>query len=185
MVFAATGFVTSVKLALDAAAGTITEPGIVVTAEFPLLTVNVTVVSEFAAAPNVTVPVLLAPPMRDAGRKVNELGTLGVTVNVPVTLVPFALAEIFTVEDEAATLVEITKLAVELPARTVTAPGMEATAGPPLTTVSVTGTSTGAGPAMVTIPVVLKPPTTDVGLNLTELGKSGFMLRIVRLVVPP
>src|SRR6266568_904458 len=145
------------------------EIGTEATAEFPRVAVSVTTMAEFAGAPNVTVPVLLAPPMTDDGEKVTELGMFGVAVKLPVALVPFALAEIFTLEEAPTTLVEITKLTVELPARTITDAGSEATAGPPLTTVSVKGTFTGAGAAIVTVPVVSRPPTTDPGLNLTKL----------------
>ena len=158
------------KLVLFSPAGTVMEIGTEATAEFPRVTLSVTAVAEFAGAPNVTVPVLLAPPMMDAGKKFTELGTFGVTVKVPVATVPFALAEIFTLDEAATVLVEITKLAVELPARTVTDAGIEATAEPPLDTLSATSTFTGAGTAMVTVPVVLRPPTTDPGLNLIELG---------------
>ena len=170
MVLISTGLVIREKLAVVAPLRTVTEAGMDPTAEFPLVTVNVTVVSPLDGTPMVTVPVLAAPPMTDVGENFKELGTLGVTVKVPVTVVPFAPAEIFTVVDDTTALVEMTKLAVELPANTVTVPGMEATAEPPLTIVKVTGMSTGAVPAMVTVPVVLVPPIIDVGLNFNVLG---------------
>ena len=132
----------------------------------------------------VPVPVLLAPPITEAGENVKVFGMLAVTVNGPFTAVPLAVAEIFTVVLAVTGLVTTVKGAVELPAGTVTELGIEATAEPPLTIASETAVSTCAAAAMVTVPVVLSPPTTEAGLNLRVLGISGVMVSTLERVVP-
>jgi len=61
-------------LAVEVPASTVTELGIDEMAELPPTTVNVTGVSVGAAAARVTVPVLLAPPITEAGENFSELG---------------------------------------------------------------------------------------------------------------
>src|SRR6266568_3621162 len=123
--------------------------------------------------------------MTDDGENFTVLGMFGVTVNVLLTVVPFAAAEIFTVVLVVTTFVVTAKFAVELPAGTVTEAGMDATAEPPLVTVNVTSVSMAAGAAMVTVPTVDKPPTTELGANLRVLGISGVTVRtVVRFVSP-
>lgn len=95
-VFAATWFVTSVKLALEAPANTVIDAGMELTAAAPLVTVSTTFVSVGAGPPSVTVPVLLNPPINVAGVNVNDAGAFVVTVSVPDLLAPFAVAETTT-----------------------------------------------------------------------------------------
>ena len=42
----------------------------------------------------------------------------------------------------------------------------------------------GAGPLSVTVPVDEFPPTTELGLRLTELGVGAFTVRVAVFVVP-
>jgi len=95
-VFAATWFVTSVKLALEVPAKTVIEAGIELTAEAPLVRVSTTFVLLGAGPPRVTVPVLFSPPITVVGVKVNAVGTFVVTVRVPDLLAPLAFAETTT-----------------------------------------------------------------------------------------
>jgi hypothetical protein len=85
--------VTNVNVAEVEPAGTVTEGGIELTAEAPLVTFSVTVMSAAATATSFTVPVLLAPPMTEVGEKLKELGVLAVTVSEAVLVPPFARAE--------------------------------------------------------------------------------------------
>ena len=123
--------------------------------------------------------------MTDEGENFTVLGIFGVTVNVLLTVVPFATAEIFTVVLLVTTFVVTVKVAVELPVGTITEAGMDTTAELPLVTVNVTNVSMPAGAAMVTVPTVDKPPTAEVGTNLSVLGISGVTVRtVVRFVSP-
>src|SRR5438552_3456226 len=123
--------------------------------------------------------------MTDEGENFTVLGIFGVTVNVLLTVVPFATAEIFTVVWLVTTFVVTVKVAVELPVGTITEAGMDTTAELPLVTVNVTNVSMPAGAAMVTVPTVDKPPTAEVGTNLSVLGISGVTVRtVVRFVSP-
>ena len=80
-------------------------------------------------------------------------------------------------------LVVIVNVAVVAPAATVTLAGTRAvvvllldrvTAAPP----------DGAGPFNVTVPVDGVPPTTDVGLRLTELSVAAVTVKLAVLVTP-
>ena len=132
-----------------------------------------------------TVPILPPPPTNEFGENVSDLGTFATVVNDPVTVVPFALADNLIVVEALTTLVEIVKVALEAPASTLTDAGMDVTADAPLTTAKVTAVSTGAGPAIFTVPVVLNPPTIEVGLNERELGISGVTVRTAAAVALP
>ena len=79
--------------------------------------------------------------MTDDGENFTVLGMFGVTVNVLLTVVPFAAAEIFTVVLVVTTFVVTVKVAVELPVGTITEAGMDTTAELPLVTVNVTNVS--------------------------------------------
>src|SRR5581483_7160717 len=125
--------VVTMNVAVFAPASTFTDAGMDPTADPPAVTARVTVVSLCTGAPRVTVPVLLAPATTELGENASELGVFAVTVNVPFTVVPFSDAEIFGVVDTVTALVVTVKLAVELPARTVTEDGRDAMADPPLT----------------------------------------------------
>lgn len=80
VVAAPTGFVRTPKLALADPAGTVTEGGIVFTAAAPLATVSDTIVSTFTAAGNVTVPVVVPPPVTVVGENVKAERILAVTL---------------------------------------------------------------------------------------------------------
>ena len=141
VVFAETLTVVTVNVAEVVPARTFTDAGIDPTAELPAVTANVTVVSLGTAAANVTVPVLLCPAVTELGENASELGVFAVTVNVPLTVVPFNVAEIFGVVETLTVLVVTVKFALELPARTTTDAGNDEMAVPPLTIASATDVS--------------------------------------------
>ena len=91
-----TELVPTVNCTLDDPVKAVTVVGIVCTALEPLTTARATVVSELNGAWNVTVPVVLAPPVMADGEKVKLDGRSAVTVNIPVFVTPFAVAVIFT-----------------------------------------------------------------------------------------
>jgi hypothetical protein len=177
--------VTTGKVALLDPAGTVTDAGIELTPELPLVTVSATGVSATAAAVSLTVPVLLAPAMTEVGENVKELRLFGVAVKVFVTVVPFRLADIFARVEVLTEFVTTLKVAVELPAGTVTEVGIEATAELPLTTAKATAVSETVGAPRVTVPIVVNPPTKDVGLNFNELGISAVRVSVVVMFDPP
>ena len=76
------------------------------------------------------------------------------------------------------------KVALLAPALTVTDVGIEATAALPLVTVKFTVMSAAATAARVTVPVLLPPPTTDVGENFKELGVFASTVREADLEPP-
>ncbi len=184
VVFAETFTVVTVKVAEVAPASTFTDAGIDPTAELPAVTANVTVVSVGTAAPNETVPVLLCPAVTELGEKVSALGVFAVTVKVPLTVVPFKLAEIFGVVETLTAFVTTVKVPVELPDGTTTEGGSEEIAVPPLTIARVTAVSCPAGAARVTVPVVEPPPTNVLGLNVTLLGISGVIVSTGAIEAP-
>lgn len=65
------------------------------------------------------------------------------------------------------------KVAVVCPALTVTLAGTVPTAELPLER-ATTAPPVGAGPESVTVAVEVAPPTTEVGLNVTEVGTGGL-----------
>jgi hypothetical protein len=185
VVFVETFAVTSGNVAVEEPASTVTDAGIELTPEFPLVTVSVTEMFETAAAVRVTVPVLVAPAMTDVGENFRELSRFGVAVKVFVTVVPLSAAEILTVVEMVTALVTTLKVAVELPAGTVTEAGMDATAEAPLTTVRGTLVSEMVGAPRVSVPVVVKPPTSDVGLNVSFVGISCVSVSTAVMFDPP
>lgn len=93
VVLVVTFAVITVKFALLEPADTVTDDGMELTAELPLVTVRVTDISAAATAARVTVPVLLAPPITEVGENFSELGVFAVTVNDAVLVAPLAIAE--------------------------------------------------------------------------------------------
>jgi hypothetical protein len=185
LVAVATTFVATVKFALDVPDSTVTEAGIVFTAEPPLVTASVTTVSVGTLLDMVTVPMLLAPPTTLAGLNVTEAGPLpGVTVSVPFTVVPFAVAETPTLVVFATEFVVTVKVAVVAPARTVTEVGIDFMAALPLLTASATLVSETAAAFSVTVPVLVSPPRTLEGLNANEVGTTGVTVSVPVLLVP-
>ena len=105
-------------------------------------------------------------------------------MNVPVLVTPFRVAKTCTDVDAETGFVVTTKVADLVPAVTVTLGGMAATAGAPLPRLSETAVSTLTDAATLTVPVVLPPPVTVVGLNVTVVGTSGVTVRFAVLLVP-
>jgi hypothetical protein len=95
-------------------------------------------------------------------------GTTGRTLTVPVTVVPFATAEIVAVFAAVAIAVVTVNVAEDEPAATETDAGTvtpvvlldNATVRPPV----------GAGPTNVSVPEAFWPPTTSAGVMLREAG---------------
>ncbi len=185
VVFVDTFAVTREKLAVEEPASTVTDEGIELTPELPLVTVRVTEMFETAGAVRVTVPVLVAPAITEVGENFSELGTFGVAVKVLVTVVPLRAADILTVVETLTAFVTTLNVAVELPAGTVTDAGIDATAEAPLTTVRGTAVSEIVGAPSVSVPVVVSPPTSDVGLNVRVLGISWVSVRTAVILDPP
>ena len=87
MVFAVTGLLVTVKVAVVAPAGTVTFAGTVAAAV--LLLDRVTTAPAAGAGPfNVTVPVDGVPPITEVGLSVTELRVAAVTVRVAVLVTP-------------------------------------------------------------------------------------------------
>jgi hypothetical protein len=183
VVLADTELVSTMKFALLVPADTTTDAGMDFTADAPLVTVSVTVMLLLAVLTRVTVPVLESPPTTDDGENFRVLGTLGVTVNVAVTVLPFAVAETFTIVLALTELVTTVKFAVVLPARTVTDAGIDATAELPLVTAKATEVSDATAAFIVTVPVVESPPSNDVGENFRVLGTFGVTVKVLVTVV--
>jgi len=95
-------------------------------------------------------------------------GTTGRTFTVPVTVVPFATADIVADLADVAMAVVTVNVAVVAPEATVTDAGTDtpvvlldnATVSPPA----------GAGPTKVTVAVAFWPPTTLDGVIATDAG---------------
>lgn len=185
IVFTETFAVTSGNVAVEDPASTVTEEGIELTAVAPLVTVRGTVRFAAVTAFSVTVPVLVAPAITEVGENFNELRRFAVAVKVLVTVVPFSVADTLTVVEIVTGFVTTLKVAVELPAGTVTELGIEATAEAPLTTVSGIEVSETVGAPSVMVPIVVNPPTNDVGLNFNELGISWVSVRTEVIFDPP
>ena len=79
--------------------------------------------------------------------------------------------------------VVIVKVAVVAPAATVTLAGACAVAVLLLDSVT-TAPLDGAGPVKVTVPVDEVPPSTEVGLSLTEVSAAAVTVRFLVLVAP-
>jgi hypothetical protein len=100
-------------------------------------------------------------------------------------LVPvFADAETVTLVDTLTTFVTTLKVALELPAKTVTLAGIEFTAAPPAVTVSFTTVSWLTAAGKLTVPVELPPPVTVVGENETDEGVIGLTVKVNFLTTP-
>ena len=79
--------------------------------------------------------------------------------------------------------VVIAKVAVVAPAATVTLAGDCAAAVLLLVRVT-TAPLDGAGPVKVTVPVDEVPPSTEVGLSLTEVSAAAVTVRVAVFVAP-
>jgi len=164
-----------VKRALVAPAGMVTLLGTLARLE---LLRNCTTTPPAGAGPlRVTVPVAVLPPQTEVGLIVSDwsvtLGA-GLTVRVAVRETPPAEAVIVTLVALETARVETVKVALVVPAGTVTVLGTVATLGLLLLRFT-TNPPDGAGAVRVTVPVLLLPPTTLVGfrLRLLRLGCVG------------
>ena len=174
----------NVQLALLLPATTVTLSGISTTASPPAITVRATVVSEVTALPNVTFPVEFAPPVTMLGENVSAVGTLGVTVKVPVLVLPLAVAEICTEVADGTEEVLTTNDEDEVPASTVTEAGIDATAEFPETTFNGTNVSLATTRLKVTFPVLFAPPMAVAGENETEVGVFGLTVKVADFETP-
>jgi hypothetical protein len=164
-----------VKRALVAPAGMVILLGTLARLE---LLRNCTTTPPAGAGPlRVTVPVAVLPPHTVVGLIVSDwsvtLGA-GLTVRVAVRETPPADAVIVTLVVLETARVETVKVALVVPAGTVTVLGTVATLGLLLLRFT-TNPPDGAGAVRVTVPVLLLPPTTLVGFSvrLLRLGCVG------------
>jgi len=164
-----------VKRALVAPAGTVTVLDTLARLE---LLRNCTTTPPAGAGPlRVTVPVAVLPPHTVVGLIVSDWSVTlgeGLTVRVAVRETPPAEAVIVTLVALETARVETVKVALVVPAGTVTVLGTVATLGLLLLRFT-TNPPDGAGAVRVTVPVLLLPPTTLVGfrLRLLRLGCVG------------
>ena len=181
-VFTAIGLVEIVKVALLEPATIVTVAG--TCAADVLLLLSVTTAPVGGAAPlRVTVPVELLPPTTEVGDLLTEDNDDAVTVRVALALVPRVAVMTEVVVEDTPRVVTV-KVADVLPASTVTLAGtlpavvlllLSDTEVPPV----------GAATLSLTVPVELLPPTTLVGLSVTEdRVTAGFTVRVAVRVVP-
>jgi hypothetical protein len=167
----ATPSVVTVKVFVEAPAGTVTEAGTVAAPVFE--EDSVTTTPPAGAGPvSVTVPVELLPPTTLAGATLAAERAGGVTVRTAVFVTP-AETPVIVTDVEAATARDVTvNVAVVAPAATVTAAGTVAAAVFEEERVTATPPA-GAAAVSVTVPVEGAPPTTLVGARLTEERLTG------------
>jgi len=182
------------KFALSAPAATVTLAGTLATVV--LLLESVTMAPPVGAAEvNVTVPVLAAPPTTLVGLTVTDDklaggggGGGGLTVSTAVREAPPKVPEIVTGVAAVTAVVVIEKFALSAPAATVTLAGTPATVVLLLDSVTI-APPVGAAVVNVAVPVLPAPPTTLVGLTVTEdrLGGAGtgLTVRMAERVTPP
>jgi hypothetical protein len=182
-VWAATGVVVVVNVAVVLPAATVTLAGTAATNELALdrVTTNPPV---GAARVSVTVPSEVLPPTRDVGLNPRaERAAAGVTVNRAVVLPPLYVAVIVTEVETVTAAVVTVNVAVVAPAFTVALAGTVAalillleseTVAPP----------TGAGPLSVTVPVEVLPATTEAGFNTADVGVGGFTVSVAERLTP-
>jgi len=186
-----TELVVAVKLALLVPAGTVTLGGTVTTAGW-LVPSDTTAPPAGAAALKVTVPVEELPAVTLLGVSVRE-DTIGepppggVTISVAdLATVPPKNREMVAEVVAVTVLVETVKLALVAPAGTVTMPGTEAAE---LLLEGKTSTPLqGGGALSVTVAVEELPPTTLVGLSVSEeMASAGaaVVVSVARLMTPP
>jgi hypothetical protein len=166
-----------VKRALVAPAGTVTVLGTL--ARLELLRSCTTTPPAGAGPLRVTVPVAVLPPQTEVGLIVSDCSVTlgeGLTVRVAVREMPPAEAVIVTLVALETARVETVKVALVVPAGTVTVLGTVATLVLLLLRFT-TNPPDGAGAVRVTVPVLLLPPTTLVGfrLKLLRLGCVGLL----------
>ena len=167
------------KETLLAPAGMVADEG---TSAIWLLLLNEITAPDGGAAPfSVSVPVDDDPPVTVLGDNTSDDNPAGVTVRVAVLLAPNVAVTVTEVE-VATPLVVIVKVAVRFPPVTVTLDGVVADVllSDKVTTVPPEG----AGPLNVTVPVDELPPTTLVGLIVTELSVAGLIVNPACTLAP-
>ena len=126
-------------------------------------------------------PVAGNPAVTVVGDNTSELSAATLMVKVAFLLTPNVAVIVAEVEDPTPVVVAV-KVAVRLPAATVTLAG---TCTAELLSERVTTVPpAGAGPFSVTVPVDELPPTTVVGLNPTVLKVGGTIVKFACAVIP-
>jgi hypothetical protein len=97
--------------------------------------------------------------------------------------VPSRIAEIFTVDDEAAGFVLMAKAAVVFPAGIVMLTG--AMADGLLLEIKILSPPEGASELNVTVPVVDSPRFANSGFKVKEISTGGFMVIVENTAAPP
>ena len=148
-----------------------------------LLLVSETTAPLGGAAPlSVRVPVDDEPPVTVLGLSVSDVKVATDTVRVVVLVVPYT-AEIVTDVEVATALVVMVKVVLVVPAAIVTLAGTCAAAVLLLLSVTTTPPA-GATPLNVIVPVELFPPTTEVGLLVSDDSVAAVTVRVVVRVTP-
>src|SRR5262249_7226949 len=166
---AVTPVVPIAKVALSAPAAMVTLAGTLATVA--LLLDSATLAPPLGAAVvNVTVPVAEVPPTTLVGLAVtaDKLGpaAAGLTVSTAVRETPPKVPEIVSAVEAVGVLVVMGKVALVVPAATVTLAGTAATAELELLRLT-TAPPVGVPLVNVTVPWEVLPPTTDDGFTLT------------------
>ena len=164
-------------------AGTVTVEGTV--AKFVLLLVKLTVAPSDGAGPfKVRVPTACVPPFREVGLNVIELSAAALTAKLAVLAIVPYVADMVTEVLAATGAVVTLNVAVVAFGAIVTLAGTLAAAVLLLPSVT-SAPPAGAGPLSVTVPVDEFPPSTDVGVNDTELSVAAFTVKVAVLVTAP
>lgn len=129
-----------------------------------------------------TVPVDADPPVMVVGVNVSEESAGAAIARVAVAVVPRRVPEIVAFVDVATAMVVTVKVAVLVPAATVTVDGTLALKLFELRVMAVPPVR--AGPFKVTVAVEEVPPFTDVGVSVSELRDAAAMLRVALAEVP-
>ena len=135
-----------------------------------------------AAPLSVRVPVEDAPPVTVLGLRVSDMNAAVDTVSVVVLVAPYTAVIVTDVED-ATPLVVIGNVALLDPAAMVTLGGTCATEVLLLCRVT-TAPAVEAAPFSVTVPVTLFPPTTELGVLVTEESVGALIVSVVVLLTP-
>lgn len=176
--------VTTVHVALELPARTVTLAGIEAIADEPLTMLNATDMVVASGFPKVTFPTLLLPPVTVPGVNVTAVGEFAVTVRLAALLPPFTEAETVTVVLAETSVVTTVNVAVFAPVATVTDAGIDSTAALPAVTVRVTFNAPKAAEFNVTVPTLLCPATILAGTKLNPLTVTGVTVRFPLLLAP-
>ena len=169
-----TGIVETGNGAEEDPAGMVTEAPTVMP---PLLDDKVTTNPPVGAGPvKVAVPVVAVPPVTVAGARPTLARLAGLTVTVPVCVVPLRVPVTVAGVADTTADVETVNVAVVAPARTFTEAGTVAlglfdvklTVSPPV----------GATPLRVTVPVEFVPPVTLDGARVMLDSPTGLIVKL-------